>query len=84
MTKNKDPLDMTTEDRKAIKVEFAPGCFDSFEGSQEELNDLMAEIHRMVETGELFEKGVAVDFDELSEDEDFVKAMSATSKKTLQ
>ena len=84
MTKNKDPLDMTTEDLKAIKVEFAPGCFDSFEGSQEELNDLMAEIHRMVETGELFEKGVAVDFDELSEDEDFVKAMSATSKKTLQ
>jgi hypothetical protein len=84
MTKNKDPLDITTEDCKTIKVEFAPGCFDSFEGSQEELNDLMAEIHRMVETGELFEKGVAVDLDELSEDEDFVKAMAASAKKTLQ
>jgi hypothetical protein len=38
----------------------------------------------MVETGELFEKGVAVDLDELSEDEDFVKAVSASAKKTLQ
>lgn len=29
---------------KPLKVVFAPGCFDSFEGSQEELDSLMAEI----------------------------------------
>ena len=27
-----------------LKVVFAPGCFDSFEGTQEELDELMAEI----------------------------------------
>ena len=34
-------------DEKEIKIEFAPGCFDSFEGTQEELNELMAEIQNM-------------------------------------
>ena len=29
------------------KVEFAPGCFDQFEGTQEELDAMMAEIQEM-------------------------------------
>jgi hypothetical protein len=29
------------------KVEFAPGCFDTFDGTQEELDALMAEIQEM-------------------------------------
>lgn len=29
---------------KKIKVEFAPGCFDNFEGTQEELDTLQQEI----------------------------------------
>ena len=57
-----------TEEKK-IKVEFAPGAFDNFDGTQEELNDLMAEIHRMVESGEIFENSKAVDFDELYEED---------------
>ena len=32
-----------------LKVQFAPGCFDEFEGTQEELDLLMAEIHSMFE-----------------------------------
>ena len=32
---------------KEMKIHFAPGCFDSFEGTQEELDELMAEIHSM-------------------------------------
>ena len=39
------------EDKK-LKVEFAPGCFDSFEGTQEELDELMTEIQRLVDSGE--------------------------------
>jgi NADH:ubiquinone oxidoreductase subunit B-like Fe-S oxidoreductase len=58
-----------SEDNKPIEVVFAPGCFDTFEGSQEELNELMAEIKRMAESGEMMERGIAVDFDELFEDE---------------
>lgn len=34
-------------DEKEIKIEFAPGCFDNFEGTQEELDELMAEITEM-------------------------------------
>ena len=33
---------MTTT--KKLQVEFAPGAFDTFEGTQEELDQLMAEI----------------------------------------
>ena len=33
-----------TDDAKPLKIEFAPGCFDDFDGTQDELNDMMAEI----------------------------------------
>jgi Ser-tRNA(Ala) deacylase AlaX len=52
-----------SEDKK-IKVEFAPGAFDSFEGTQEELDEMIAEITRMVESGEMVEAG-----QELTEEE---------------
>ena len=32
---------------KEMKVVFAPGAFDTFEGSQEELDELLAEIQNM-------------------------------------
>jgi hypothetical protein len=35
-----------SDDKKKIHVEFAPGAFDSFDGTQEELDALMAEIGR--------------------------------------
>ena len=59
-----------SEDKK-IKIVFQPGCFDDFEGTQEELDDMLVEIQRMADTGELFENAVEVDdldFDELDED----------------
>ena len=59
---------------KKIKIEFAPGCFDSFTGSQEELDELIAEIQKMADSGELFEKSHAIDMDELiDEDPDFAE-----------
>jgi hypothetical protein len=58
------------EKPKNIKVEFAPGAFDSFEGTQEELDEIMAEIQKMITSGELFEKGNPVDIDELLESDD--------------
>ena len=53
-----------------LKVQFAPGCFDEFEGTQEELDLLMAEIHSMFENmtaEDLDASSRAVDFDLLSE-----------------
>ena len=32
---------------KKLKVEFAPGAFDHFDGTQEELDELLAEIQNM-------------------------------------
>jgi hypothetical protein len=66
----KKPEDMTPEERKQLKVEFAPGAFDSFEGTQEELEELIAEIKNMIQDGSLFEKSKAIDLDELVESDD--------------
>jgi len=53
-----------------LKVQFAPGCFDDFEGTQEELDLLMAEIHSMFENmtaEDLAATSSAVDFEQLTE-----------------
>lgn len=52
-----------------MKVEFAPGCFDSFEGTQEELDEIMAHIRGLVESGEIFEQSKPVDLSDLSEED---------------
>ena len=37
------------------KIIFAPGCFDNFDGTPEELAAMLADIHQMVEDGTLME-----------------------------
>ena len=57
---------------KPLKVEFAPGCFDNFEGTQEELDGLMAEIKTKFASmtpEELKDQSRLVSVDELLEDE---------------
>lgn len=69
MSNEKQFEDLTNDDCKELKVEFAPGCFDQFEGSQEELNELMAEIQKMIASGDILENSRPLydeDFDELS------------------
>jgi hypothetical protein len=56
-------------EKKAKTLEFAPGCFDSFEGTQEELDDLMSEIQRMFDSGEMEANSTPVDIDELIKEE---------------
>lgn len=36
-----------------IEVIFQPGCFDDWDGTQQELDELTAEIQRLAESGEL-------------------------------
>lgn len=59
---------MTQEDKKP-EIVFAPGCFDNFEGTQEELDDLINEIQRLVDSGELFDKATPVALDDLSDED---------------
>jgi hypothetical protein len=41
---------------KKMKIEFAPGCFDDFEGTQEELEEFMRIIQEGFESGEFLEE----------------------------
>jgi hypothetical protein len=49
------------------KIEFAPGCFDSFEGTQEELDELVTEIKAMFEGDSL--PGEEIDIEQLAEED---------------
>lgn len=53
---------------KKLKVTFAPGCFDTFDGTQEELDAMQKEIMEMFATmtpEEMKAKSRPVDIDEL-------------------
>jgi hypothetical protein len=64
---------------KTVRVEFAPGCFDGFEGTQEELDAMVAEIERMALSGELEELAVELGDDEwdLLPEEDKLRILQA-------
>lgn len=63
------------------KIVFSPGCFDNFEGTQEELNEVMAEITQMVTSGEIFSQSQAVD-DLPPEERDAIMAMLESELET--
>ena len=69
MTEDKKLEDLTNEEVKNLKIEFAPGAFDDFDGTQEELDQLMLEITNMIQSGEFLEHSRPVDFDELIEED---------------
>jgi hypothetical protein len=78
-----------TDEKKPISIEFAPGCFDNFEGTQEELEEMIAEITKMAQSGELFEKSRNVDLEELLEEEPewaekIIDSLSLNNKRNLQ
>ena len=58
MTDNKD-------NEKKITIEFAPGAFDNFDGDQNELDELVAELTRMATDGTLLEESEPLDLEEL-------------------
>ena len=79
------------ENLNDLKITFAPGAFDDFEGTQEELDELVAEIHRLIQSGELFENAEPIDLDELeNEDPELAEKLAKsfdeipTSKRNLQ
>jgi len=67
------------DDKKKPEILFAPGCFDNFDGTQEELQELLAEIHRMVEDGTIFE-----DMEPLTREEEEELLKLANNKPTRQ
>lgn len=43
------------EPKPELKVVFAEGCFDDFDGTQDELAEMIAEIHKMAKDGTIME-----------------------------
>ena len=72
---------------KKPEVVFAPGCFDDFEGTQEELDAFVAEIYRLTESGELLEHAEEFNIDELmvyKDEVDFESLTSGSNTRVLQ
>lgn len=69
--RNKTFEELSAEELKEVKIEFAPGCFDNFEGTQEELDQMISDIKEMFANGSVHEKAQVVtaeNFDELPEE----------------
>ena len=45
-------------EKKPLRVIFDPGCFDNFDGTQEELDEFVKQIQEFAESGLLFENSV--------------------------
>ena len=59
--------ELDSNELKELKIEFAPGCFDGFEGTQEELDELVAQIKEMFASGEAQKLARQIDFEDLDE-----------------
>lgn len=57
-----------------LKVVFAPGCFDDFEGTPEELAAMVADIHQMVEDGTLMQNATRLSEEDEAE---LIRALEA-------
>jgi hypothetical protein len=58
-------------EKKPLRVIFDPGCFDNFDGTQEELDEFVKQIQEFAESGLLFENSVELtdeDIEELDEE----------------
>ena len=50
---------------KITEVIFAPGCFDDFEGTQEELDELVNAIHEAIANGDFLKNSQPLDEEDL-------------------
>ncbi len=60
-----------------LKIVFAEGCFDEFDGTQEELQAMIADLHQQLEDGTLFENAIPV----AEDDPEFLKVIENKSTR---
>lgn len=51
-----------------MKIKFAKGSFDDFDGTQEQLDQLIESIQKMAVDGTLLEQSAPIDLDSLEEE----------------
>ena len=69
------------EQEKPTRSEFAPGCFDDFEGTQEELNELIADLKNMGASGVVWGNTMPVDE---KEEEELIKLLAQKQARRAQ
>jgi hypothetical protein len=57
------------KDDPKFKIKFAPGAFDNFDGTQEELDEVIADITAQAESGELLSNSEPIDLATMFEEE---------------
>jgi hypothetical protein len=60
--------DKDNNENKSMKIVFAEGCFDDFDGTQEELDALVDQLTEMAESGELLEQAIPVEFEDVDDE----------------
>jgi len=73
-------------EKRPLKVIFDPGCFDNFEGTQAELDEIVKQIQEFAELGLLFENSVELtdeDIEELDEEtrQQIIRALERNDDK---
>ena len=56
---------MSKKKEDKMEIVIMPGAFDNFEGTQEELDELMNELNKMVEDGTLMENSEPLDIEKV-------------------
>jgi hypothetical protein len=67
-----------------MKLVFAPGCFDNFDGTQEELDELIKEIEAAFASGEAFEEATPVEDLDDNELAELLEILGTSENKILQ
>jgi hypothetical protein len=67
-------------EQKKVKIEFAPGCFDDFDGTQEELDELVKTLQNM-SMDEIIAESEPLDYDDI--DDDVLESLNQASNRTL-
>ena len=66
-----------------IQVVFAPGCFDDFQGTQEELDQFISDLKEAFESEEWQDQFAGMDIADDSEVDDFEKIISTSNPRLL-
>lgn len=69
-----------SDKKEKLKIEFAPGCFDEFDGTQEELDELIKSLQNM-SLDEIIEQSEPLDYDDI--DDDVLSALNQASNRTI-
>jgi hypothetical protein len=67
MRKFDDITEPEDSNPQPMQLEFAPGCFDEFDGTQAELDEFIAELQRMFKSGEFANQSRPVTEDSFQE-----------------